>query len=130
MNERAITPESSAKSGSPRWQPRLRKPELIKVTERIFCAADYAITDVGFVITENGVVVVDTTETPKVAQRVFNEPRKICRLPVSHIIYTHFHDDHVHGASVFHTANTNIAQERMAKTAEKNRQSAGLQGVD
>ncbi len=116
MNERAITPESSNKSGSPHWQPRLRKPELIKVTERIFCAADYAISNVGFVITENGVVVVDTTETPKVAQRVFDELRKICRLPVSHIIYTHFHDDHVHGASVFHTANTKIiAQERMAK---------------
>ena len=98
MNERAITPESSAKSGSPRWQSRLRKPELIKVTERIFCAADYAISNVGFVITENGVVVVDTTETPKVAQRVFDELRKICRLSVSHIIYTHFHDDHVHGA--------------------------------
>ena len=51
---------------------------------------------------------------------MFDELRKICRLPVSHIIYTHFHGDHVHGASVFHTANTKIiAQERMAKQRKK-----------
>ena len=120
MNERAITPESPAKSGSPRWQPRLRKPELIKLTDRVFCAVDYAISNVGFVITENSVVVVDTTESPKVAQRVFDELRKICRLPVSHIIYTHFHDDHVRGASVFHEPSTKIiAQRRMPEEREK-----------
>jgi alkyl sulfatase BDS1-like metallo-beta-lactamase superfamily hydrolase len=117
MNDRA---DATEKQSGAQWKPRARKPELIKVTERIFCAADYAISNVGFVITENGVVVVDTTESPKVAQRVFDEFRKICRLPVSHIIYTHFHDDHVRGASVFHEPSTKIiAQRRMPEEREK-----------
>ena len=121
MNDRA---DATEKQSGAQWKPRARKPELIKVTERIFCAADYAISNVGFVITENGVVVVDTTESPKVAQRVFDELRKICQLPMSHIIYTHFHDDHVRGASVFHEPSTKIiAQLRMQESrhVRKNR---------
>jgi glyoxylase-like metal-dependent hydrolase (beta-lactamase superfamily II) len=117
MNDRA---DATEKQSGAQWKPRARKPELIKVTERIFCAADYAISNIGFVITENSVVVVDTTESPKVAQGVFDELRKVCRLPVSHIIYTHFHDDHVRGASVFHERATKIiAQRRMPAEREK-----------
>jgi glyoxylase-like metal-dependent hydrolase (beta-lactamase superfamily II) len=121
MNDRV---DATEKQSGAQWKPRARKPELIKVTGRIFCAADCAISNVGFVITENGVVVVDTTESPKVAQRVFDELRKICQLPVSHIIYTHFHDDHVRGASVFHEPSTKIiAQLRMQESrhVRKNR---------
>jgi glyoxylase-like metal-dependent hydrolase (beta-lactamase superfamily II) len=51
---------------------------------------------------------------------VFDELRKICRLPVSHIIYTYFHDDHVRSASVFHEPSTKIiAQRRMPEEREK-----------
>jgi len=50
MNDRA---DATEKQSDAQWKPRARKPELIKVTERIFCAGDYAISNVGFVITEN-----------------------------------------------------------------------------
>src|SRR5712692_2469070 len=76
------------------WQPRVRKPELIKVTDRIYCSHDYAISNVLYVITETSVVIIDTTESPHAASAAFDEFRRICRLPVSHVIYTHFHDDH------------------------------------
>src|SRR6266581_5874172 len=102
------------------WKPRRRRPELIKVTDRVYCSTGYAISNVLYVITDRSVVVIDTTESPKAAAASFAEFRKVSTLPVSHIIYTHFHGDHVRGASVFHTANTKIiAQERMAQERQK-----------
>jgi alkyl sulfatase BDS1-like metallo-beta-lactamase superfamily hydrolase len=102
------------------WQPRVRKPELIKVTDRIYCSHDYAISNVIYVITDKSVIVIDTTESLKAARAAFGEFRKICRLPVSHMIYTHFHDDHVRGASVFHQPHTTvIAQRRMPEERDK-----------
>jgi len=59
-------------------------------------------------------VVIDTTESMAAASASFEDFRKICSLPVSHIIYTHFHGDHIRGAKVFHTPSTQvIAQERL-----------------
>ena len=99
------------------------QPQLLRVDERIYCATDYAISNVLYVITGKGVVVIDTTESMVAARASFDEFRKICSLPVSHIIYTHFHGDHIRGAKVFHTPSTQvIAQKRMpAELAYVNR---------
>jgi len=93
---------------------RWRQPELIKVTDRVYSATGYAISNVLYIITDNSLVVIDTTESPQAARASFDEFRKISELPVSHIIYTHFHGDHIRGARVFYTAGTKIiAQKRM-----------------
>src|SRR5262249_16864402 len=80
----------------------------------IYCAIHYAISNVLYVITGKSVVVIDTTESLAAARASFNEFRKICSLPVSYIIYTHFHGDHIRGAKVFQGASTRvIAQKRL-----------------
>jgi alkyl sulfatase BDS1-like metallo-beta-lactamase superfamily hydrolase len=76
-------------------------PELIRVNEHVYCATGYALGNVIFVLTDRSVVVVDTTEGQAPAQAAFNDFRKVSSLPVSYIIYTHFHGDHIHGAKVF-----------------------------
>lgn len=76
-------------------------PELIRVNPQVYCATGYALGNVIFVITPNSLVVVDTTEGQAPAQAALNDFRKISRLPVSYIIYTHHHGDHIHGAKVF-----------------------------
>jgi len=88
--------------------------QLLRVNDQVYCATDYAISNVLYVITGKSVVVIDTTESMAAARASFDEFRKICSLPVSHIIYTHFHGDHIRGAKVFHTPSTHvIAQKRM-----------------
>jgi alkyl sulfatase BDS1-like metallo-beta-lactamase superfamily hydrolase len=78
-----------------------KRPELIRVNEYVYCAAGYALGNVIFVLTNHSVVVADTTEGQAPAQAAFDDFRKISRLPVSHIIYTHHHGDHINGAKVF-----------------------------
>ncbi len=92
--------------------PQARR-DLIKVTDHVYSAVGYALGNVIYVITETGVVVIDTTESPLAAQATFDEFRKVSRLPVRHIIYTHFHYDHINGAKVFRGDGAQvIAQQR------------------
>jgi alkyl sulfatase BDS1-like metallo-beta-lactamase superfamily hydrolase len=102
------------------WHLPPRKPELIKVTDHVYSSIGYAISNVLYVITDKSVVVIDTTESPKAARASFDRFRKICQLPVSYILYTHFHGDHIRGAKVFHVADTKIiAQKRMLEERAK-----------
>lgn len=99
-------------AGSGQAQFRGQKPELIKVTDRVYSATGYALGNVIFVITDQSVVVVDTTESPISARETLQEFRKVCKLPISHIIYTHHHGDHINGAKVFKGETTKIIAHR------------------
>lgn len=79
-------------------QIRSETPRIIKVTDRIYVATGYALANLIWVVTDDSVVVIDTTESPAVAADILGEIRKVTDKPVSHIIYTHFHGDHVNGA--------------------------------
>jgi alkyl sulfatase BDS1-like metallo-beta-lactamase superfamily hydrolase len=85
---------------------------LNKVTDRVYVATGYALGNVIYVLTDKSIVVVDTTESPAAAQATFDEMRKISTLPVSYIVYTHFHGDHINGASVFKGEGTKIIAQR------------------
>jgi glyoxylase-like metal-dependent hydrolase (beta-lactamase superfamily II)/ubiquinone/menaquinone biosynthesis C-methylase UbiE len=90
----------------------VRKPEILKVTDRVYSAIGFSLSNAHFVIVDDGVVVIDTTESPATAKPVLREFRKMCDLPIRRIIYTHFHGDHVGGASVFHSPETEIIAQR------------------
>ena len=75
--------------------------KLHKLAEGIFVAVGYAASNVGFLIGEAGVVVIDTTETTQAAENILADFRRICSLPITTIVYTHSHRDHISGASVF-----------------------------
>jgi alkyl sulfatase BDS1-like metallo-beta-lactamase superfamily hydrolase len=93
-------------------QLSLRVPELIRVNENVYCAAGYALGNVIFVLTGRSVVVVDTAEGQAPAQAAFDDFRKISTLPVSYIIYTHHHGDHINGAKVFAGPETQIIAQK------------------
>jgi alkyl sulfatase BDS1-like metallo-beta-lactamase superfamily hydrolase len=80
---------------------RARTPRIVPVIDSVHCATGYALGNAGFVATENGVVVIDTTESLPAACAVLRDFRKICGLPITHVIYTHHHGDHVRGAKRF-----------------------------
>ena len=107
-----------------------QKPELIKVSDRVYCATGYAFGNVIYTITDKSVVVVDTTESTAAASKTLQELRKITHLPISYIIYTHFHPDHINGAKVFKGETTKIiAQRRLPTEIEKYNQIIGYKGI-
>jgi len=87
-------------------------PELIRVNPHVYCATGYALGNVIFILTDRSVVVVDTTEGQAPAQAALNDFRKISTLPVSYIVYTHHHGDHIHGAKVFAGPDTKVIAQK------------------
>lgn len=55
----------------------------------------------GFIVTEQGVIVIDTLGTPRLGQRLINSIRCITDLPIKYLIVTHNHPDHAYGAAAF-----------------------------
>ena len=55
----------------------------------------------GFVITSEGVVVIDSLGSPLLGQRIIATIRKKTDLPIRYLIITHNHPDHAYGASAF-----------------------------
>ena len=100
---------------------RNRKARLIKATERVYCGNCYSVSNAMYVITEKSVVVIDTTEGISAARASLADFRKITELPVSWIVYTHFHGDHIRGAKAFHGTGVKIiAQRRMPEDLARN----------
>ncbi len=55
----------------------------------------------GFVIGDDGVVVIDTFASADAARQLLVEIRKLTKLPIRFVINTHYHLDHVAGNGVF-----------------------------
>lgn len=59
------------------------------------------ISNAGFVVTEQGVVVVDALGSPALAEELIKEIRRVTPQPVKYVILTHYHADHVYGLQAF-----------------------------
>ncbi len=75
--------------------------KIHKLSDTVFTAVGYAASNVHFLIGETGIVLIDTTETTQAAENILADFREISTLPVTTIIYTHSHRDHISGATVF-----------------------------
>mgnify|MGYP002349469320 CR=1 FL=1 len=59
------------------------------------------ISNAGFVITPEGVVVVDALGSPRLAERLVQAIRRLTDKPITHVIVTHYHADHIYGLQHF-----------------------------
>ena len=91
---------------------RVFTPRVTKITDQIYYASGYAIGGVQMVITDEGLVVIDTTESKEAAREILGEFRKITDRPIKYIIYTHGHIDHICGSSVFMEKGTEVIATR------------------
>lgn len=66
-------------------------------------AADNAgfMSNAGFVVTAEGVVVLDALGSPSLAEVMVREIRKVTPLPIRRVIVSHYHADHYYGIQVF-----------------------------
>jgi glyoxylase-like metal-dependent hydrolase (beta-lactamase superfamily II) len=78
----------------------------------IATAGSSAGSNAGFVIGDDGVLVVDTFEDPAAAQALLAAVREKTTLPVRYVINTHYHLDHVAGNGVFAAAGAVLCAQR------------------
>ncbi len=78
-------------------------------------------SNIGFVIGEEGVAVIDAGGSAAVARAVLFHIRERTDLPVTHLILTHMHPDHVLGAQVFRDAGATVIGHRKLDRALKAR---------
>ncbi|GMR05601.1 MAG: MBL fold metallo-hydrolase [Gammaproteobacteria bacterium] len=55
----------------------------------------------GFIVTPDGVVVIDSLGTPKLGQRMIATIKSVTQKPIKYLIITHNHPDHSYGAVAF-----------------------------
>lgn len=66
------------------------------------------ISNAGFVVTDDGVAVIDALGSPALAQALLREIRRITPQPVRWVIVTHFHADHIYGLQSFKAAGAEV----------------------
>ncbi|MEO8279924.1 MAG: MBL fold metallo-hydrolase [Ideonella sp.] len=59
------------------------------------------ISNAGFVVTSESVVVIDALGSPALAEELIAQIRRITPLPIRDVIVTHFHADHIYGLQAF-----------------------------
>ena len=82
-----------------------------QIAGHIFIIPDQRINlvpNIGIVVGEKGVLVIDTGMGPKNAQTVLTEVEKITKKPISYLTVTHFHPEHGMGAQSFPASTTII----------------------
>lgn len=59
------------------------------------------MSNAGFVITDDGVVVFDALGTPVLGERLIAEIRKLTEQPIRYVVVSHYHADHYYGLQAF-----------------------------
>ncbi|MES0327851.1 MAG: MBL fold metallo-hydrolase [Gammaproteobacteria bacterium] len=80
----------------------------VKGVPRIATANQGFISNAGFVITKQGVVVFDALGTPSLAAALLERIRKITDQPIKRLVLSHYHADHIYGIQVFKNAGAKI----------------------
>lgn len=100
----AVGAHAQATPPSARSLPFTLKPLGHNVYAAIDDAKGDAGANAGFVIGDDGVLVIDSFENEAAAKQLLAEIRKLTPLPVKFVVNTHYHLDHVAGNSVFKQA--------------------------
>ena len=66
------------------------------------------ISNAGFVVTNEGVVVFDALGTPSLAAALLERIRKITDQPIKRVVMSHYHADHIYGLQVFKEAGVGV----------------------
>ena len=81
--------------------PEYFKREIIQLADNVYMAFGFAASNQFMIVGDDGLIIIDTSETTKAAENVLAAFREISSLPIHTIILTHSHRDQVSGASVF-----------------------------
>ncbi len=87
--------------------PAYFEKQVVQLADNVYMAFGFAASNVYMIVGDDGVIIIDTSETTSAAGNILAAFRQVSDLPVHTIIFTHSHRDHVSGASVFAAAGDN-----------------------
>ena len=94
---------------------RFRPPRLVELSPKVYVAQGYDFGDLAFVLTAEGIVAIDTGTSETNARAAMTALRRISSRPITHLILTHAHWDHIGGVMVLKDSGTQvIAQVKFA----------------
>ena len=70
------------------------------------------ISNAGFVVTPEGVVVIDALGSPTLAEELIAAIRQVTSQPIRHVIVTHYHADHIYGLQAFKAVGATVIAHR------------------
>lgn len=111
MTHAAVSQAQEGSAGVPVMQAKQVAPNIYYVeglSELGSSANQNFISNAGFVVTPDGVVVIDALGSPELARRLIAQIRKVTPKPLNTVIVTHYHADHVYGLQVFKEAGARI----------------------
>jgi glyoxylase-like metal-dependent hydrolase (beta-lactamase superfamily II) len=82
------------------------------------------MSNAGFVVTRDGVVVFDALASPPLAEKMLGLIRTITRQPIKRVIVSHYHADHFYGLQVFKAQGADIWAHRAAEGATRTEEAA------
>ena len=109
------------------WQTAMAQPAItpIEVAPQTFFvqglpetgspANQNFISNAGFVIGPTGVIVIDALGSPEIARRLIEQIRQRTDKPITAVILTHYHADHVYGLQSFVDAGAKIIAHESAR---------------
>ena len=77
------------------------------------------MSNAGFVVTPDGVVVFDALASPPLAKKLVKLIRSITKQPIKRVIVSHYHADHFYGLQIFKALGAEIWAHRLAEGATR-----------
>jgi glyoxylase-like metal-dependent hydrolase (beta-lactamase superfamily II) len=77
-------------------------PPIVKqIASDLYFFYDYSGSNSVFLVTDEGVLVIDTRQHPRAGKDLLDRIRKITNKPIRWVINSHFHGDHTYGNAAF-----------------------------
>jgi|SRR5579871_5890816 len=106
--------------GAPARAAEVPPVAVKQVAPDLYFSFDYAGSNSVFLVTSDGVLVIDTRQHPRAGEELIAQIRKITDKPIRWVINSHFHGDHTFGNAAFKAAGaTFIAQEATPRIMQK-----------
>src|SRR5215470_17947986 len=87
---------------------RFRPPRLVELAPGVHVAQGFDFGDIGFVSTDEGIVAIDAGTTEENARAALQALRRVTSRPVTHVILTHAHWDHIGGLGALLESNPQV----------------------
>ena len=114
----SITPSAAQQSAAP--VPTEREVTFKQVSSDIYFLFEFTSSNAVVLVTEEGVLVIDTRQHPRDGQDLIDRIRKITDKPIKWVINSHFHGDHHFGNAAFKALGaTIVAQKDTARIMQK-----------